>query len=339
MNRTALVTLAGVLALSACSSVGSTAGNPSAHSVSPNSVKIAPYTIPSTTSAAAQKSESTAKAKRSTKDIGDPSSGYVGQIPDFTGDMDFLDAPNFGPGAQINLAIVGVEAMASGKAYDLVTYDIPVVINTLDFQRQSLILGSNTLPGITYDGVRLMIDPTQSTVVSNGQTYPMAFGTFDPSTHAFAPGAPGVANFDIAMPFDGSAGNVHLLMDFNAVDSIVLANGVAQVGPALIGTNAAHSAVIAGSIVNNAGAPVSNATIQAINADGSVVATTVSAADGTFELHAIHSGSYRVIISNNYLPRNGHAIVSSNAGTTGVLPAIPVTIPDGYRADLGQVQD
>jgi hypothetical protein len=339
MNRTALATLAGVLALSACSSGGSTAGNPTMRSLSPNSVKMAPYSIPTTTSAAAQKSESAAKAKRKIKDCVDDGTCIVGGIPTFLGDLDFLDAPNFGPGAQINLAIVGVEAMASGTAYDLVTYDTPVLVNTLDFQRQALVLGSNTLPAISFDGVRVLIDPTQSSVVSNGQTYPMTFGTFDPNSHAFVPSSAAIGSFDVAMPFDGSAGNVHLLMDFDAIDSVALVNGVAQVGPALIGTNGSQSAVIGGSIVNNAGAPVSNATVQAINPDGSVAATTVSANDGSFELHAIRSGSYQVMISNTYMPRNGHVVTSSNADGTGALPAIPVTIPAGYRADLGQVQD
>src|SRR5471030_2725541 len=282
MNRSALVTLAGVLALSACSGGGSTRLVARTAS-SPSSIKMAPYTIPSTTSPAAQKSESAAKAKRSLKDF------YTGGTPTFDGGMDFLDAPNFGPGAQINLAIVSVKAMSAGTAYDLVSYDTAVVVNTLDFQRESLSLGSNTLPAIAYDGVRMMIDPTQSSVVSNGQTYPMTFGTFDPQTHAFTPSSDAIASVDVAMPFDGSAGSVRLLVDFDAIDSIALVNGVAQVGPALIGTNAAHSAVIAGSVVNNAGGPVSSATVQAIRPDGSVAATTVSADDGSFELHAMRS--------------------------------------------------
>jgi hypothetical protein len=339
MNRTALVSLAGVLALSACSSGGSTAGNPTMHSLSPNSVKVAPYAIPTTTSAAAQKSEDAAKAKRKTKDCNDDDTCYNGGTPQFTGDMDFMDAPNFGPGAQINLAIIGVKAMSAGVAYDLVTYDTAVVVNTLDFQRQALILGSNTLPSINFDGVRVLIDPTQSSVVSNGQTYPMTFGTFDPNSHTFTASSAAIGSFDVAMPFNSSGGNVHLLMDFDAIDSIALVNGVAQVGPALIGTNGAQSAVIAGSIVNNAGAPVSSATVQAINPDGSVAATTVSANDGSFELHAIRAGSYNVVISNTYMPRNGHTVTAVNADQTGTLPAIPVTIPAGYRADLGPVQD
>lgn len=330
MNRSALVILAGVFALSACSGGGSTSS--AARTASPSSIKMAPYTIPSTTSPAAQKSESAAKAKRSVKD-------YNGGQPTFDGGMDFVDAPNFGPGAQINLAIVGVKAMSAGTAYDLVSYDTAVVVNTLDFQRESLNLGSNTLPAISYDGVRMMIDPTQSSVVSNGQTYPMTFGTFDTQTHAFTPSSDAIASVDVAMPFDGSAGSVQLLIDFDAVDSIALVNGIAQVGPALIGTNAAHSAVIAGSVVNNAGGPVSSATVQAVRPDGSVAATTVSANDGSFELHAIRAGSYQVVISNSFVPRHGHVVTSSNADTTGALPAIPVTIPDGYRADLGQVKD
>jgi hypothetical protein len=338
MNRIALVTLAGIFALSACSGGGSTASRTAAHSASSSSIKIAPYQIPSTTSTTAQASEQAAKAKkRSPKDDGDQD--LSGQIPTFTGDLGFLDAPNFGPGAQINLAVVGVSAMSNGTAYGLVTYDTAVVVNTLDFQRTQLELGSNTLPAIAYDGLRLMIDPTQSSVVSNGQTYPMTFGTFDSQTHAFQANASGIQNVDVAMPFDGSSGNVHLLMDFDAVDSVALVDGVAQVGPTLIGTNGSKSAVIAGSVINSAGAPVVNAVVQAVNPDGSVAATTVSANDGSFELHAIRAGSYQVTFSNSYMARHGHLITSQGADSGAVIAPISVTIPNGYRADLGQIQD
>jgi len=339
MNRIALVTIAGIFALSACSGGGSTAGHTSVQPSSARSIKMAPYQIPTTTSAAAQASEKAAKAKKKPLDDCDPNNDYGGGAPDITGDLDFLDAPNFGPGAQINLAIVGVNAISNGSAYSLVTYDTAVVINTLDFQRQSLSLGSNSIPAIAYDGLQIVIDPSQSSVVSNGQTYPMTFGTFNPQTFAFQPSAAGIQSINFSVPFNGSQGNVHLLMDFNGVDSIALVNGVAQVSPALIGANAANSAVIGGSVVNNAGAPVVNATIQALNADGSVAATTVSANDGSFELHAINAGNYQVVVSNSFVPVSGQTVSAIGADGAAPLTAIPVSVPAGYRADLGQIQD
>ncbi|MFN2460817.1 MAG: carboxypeptidase regulatory-like domain-containing protein [Candidatus Velthaea sp.] len=330
MNRRVLAALAGVLALCACSSGG--ASLPRNATLSASDARSAPYTIPVSTSATAQDAERRAKAKRRT-----PKDSYGG-VPTFSGSADFMDAP-LDDARQVNLAIVGVDAMSGGVAYPLVEYDTAVIVNALDFQRSALNLGSNDLPALAYDGLRLKIDPAHSSVVKGSTTYPMVFGTVDAATRAFTPGAGGIQSINFAMPFDGSSGSAELYMDFSAVDSIAIRDGVAQVAPRLHGAPRRQSGVITGTIVNHAGSAVVNATIQAVRDDGTVAATTVSAADGTFELHGIRAGTFQITVYNVYVTAAGQTISAQNADFLRPLNAMAGTVPNGYRLDLGLISD
>ncbi|MFN2461416.1 MAG: hypothetical protein ABR591_12125, partial [Candidatus Velthaea sp.] len=272
MHRTALLALTALVTLSACSTGAPSAGAPPANDAlrSSSMVKAAPYQVPIVTSPAVQDAERRAKAQTRWR------KNSYGGTPTFSASADFTDAPNFGPGSQINLAIAGVQAVSAGTNYPLVSYDAPVIINVLDYQHTALSLGSNLIPAISYDGLILSIDPSKSTVVTNGQTYPMQFGSFDRRSHAFSPSPSGIQNVFFALPFDGSSGDGHLMIDFAAIDSIALVNGVAEVGPMLRGAKVSNSAVIAGTLVSNAGAAVANATVEAIAADVGTTASTVS---------------------------------------------------------------
>lgn len=330
MNRAAFAAAAAVLALSACS--GGATSMPRGGGVSPAGARLAPYAIPVSTSATALEAERRAKAQRRT-----PKDSYGG-VPTFSGSADFMDAP-LDDARQVNLAIVGVDAMSGGVAYPLVQYDTAVVVNALDFQRSALQLGSNTLPAIAYDGLRMNIDPAKSSLVKGTATYPMVFGTIDPATRAFVPSAPGVQSVTFAMPFDGSSGSAELYMDFNAVDSIAIRDGIAQVAPRLHGAPRRYSGVISGTIVNHAGAAVVNATVQAVRDDGTVAAATVSGSDGSFELHGIRAGTFQITVYNVFVTASGQTIVAQNADSLDALAAMAGTVPDGYRLDLGRIND
>jgi hypothetical protein len=334
MNRISLLALTGLFALSACSggfSPATSAGG--ARAAATSSFASEPYTMPVTTSPVAQEAERRYKASaRAPK--------YGGGIPGIIGLLDFCDAPKFGAADQVNLAIVEVDAMSAGAAYPLVNYDTAVVINALNFKSSALELGSNTIPAIAYDGLRLTVDPSQSNVVVGGKTYPMVFGTFASSHgHNFTPiGSATSATVDFAMPFDGTAGNVQLIMDFDAFESVFISGNVAQVGPAVHGTMFAKAGVVIGTVVNKSGAPVSNATVQAIAQDGSVAATTATQGDGTFELHGIAGATYSIIVLNTFVTQSGDT-VSAQGADSGSPPPITLTVQRGTRLNVGTIKD
>jgi hypothetical protein len=336
MNRIALVSLTGLFALSACSAGGfSPTSSPGNKLASASAFTTAPYSMPVTTSADAMAAERAAKAtQRSGKGVG-------GQIPTITGILDFVDAPKFGPADQVNLAIVGVDAMSAGTAYPLVMYDKAVVINALNFKQSALQLGSNDIPAIAYDGLTLMVDPSQSNVVMNGKTYPMVFGTYPSHSNNFIPtGSATLATINFAMPFSAASGTVQLIMDFDANQSIDIVSNVAQVAPVLHGTTYGTAGVISGSVVNSAGGPVGSATVQAIAADGNVAATTSTAGgDGSFELHGIAGGTYQIVVSSSFTMPSGSIVTAQGADSSAVIAPLTVVVPSGYRLSIGSIQD
>ncbi len=259
-----------------------------------------------------------------------------GGIPAFAS---ILDASNFSPGSQVNVAITEIDAMAAGVAYPIVQFTSPVVVNVLNYQTSALALGSNTIPAIPYDGVQYIVDPTQSNVVTNGQSYPMVFGTF--ANRAFTPSGGGLASLFFPAPVDASTASPSFVIDFDTAQWIDLRNGVAEVGPQGGGTVWPQSAVINGTIVNAAGQPVSGATVAIYDPSGTLARATISGSDGTFELHALYAGSYSMVVYNAYAPQNADdTLTATGNDPVGASIAGPsITVPAGYRLQVGTIQD
>ena len=179
MNRIALVSLASLFALSACSGSGFSPSTSPATSVrSDAAFAVQPYSVPVETRADVNAAQTGGTHSSAAEATSRSAKGYTGGLPSIFGLLDFIDAQKFASGDQINLAVIGVDAMSGGTAYPLVSYSSEVTINILNFKTSALELGGSDIPAIAYDGLRLKIDPSQSNVVVNGQTYPVAFGGY-----------------------------------------------------------------------------------------------------------------------------------------------------------------
>ncbi|MFN2460816.1 MAG: carboxypeptidase regulatory-like domain-containing protein [Candidatus Velthaea sp.] len=330
MKRSALLALTALLALSACS--GGSAVPASAPARMPSGAALAPYQIPVVTSVETQAAEGAAKSTaRSIKNS-------YGGVPTMFASLSFIDAP--GGVDAVNLAIVGVEALGNATAYPLATYDKPVTIDALNFRHTALLLGSNDIPAIAYDGLRFIIDESKSSVVRGGRTYPMVVGSYDKATRAFAASAGPIVPIDFAMPFEGGAGgSLQLIMDFSAFESIRIAGGVADVAPVMHGASLVRSGVIVGKVVNSHGTPVVDATIEAVGDDGSIAATAPTGSDGAFELHGMRAGSYHVVVANTFETKSGQTVTAQHATRSESFAPASVYIPEGYRCDVGGIAD
>ena len=228
--------------------------------------------------------------------------------------------------------------MANGVAYPVIQYTSPVVVNMLDLRTSALDLGGASFPAMACDGLRFVIDPAQSSVNVNGTSYPTQFGSFG-TGFKFTPSTSALDNVDVAMPFNPTLGQTSLLVDFNVLDSVVLQGTTALIGPS---TKAVHwnaSAVVTGTIVNSAGQPVRGATISALASDGSVAAVSLSNRTGHFEIHAIAGGSYSINFANSHVARSGASILAQGADPGAAPASIFVSVPAGYRIDLGNITD
>lgn len=316
--------LSALVALSACSGGSSQSGaTPSLRSSA--SYTLAAYRMPLATGPVADKIQAMSRRTKTS----------YGGTP-----LLITDAPEFSAGDQVNFALSEVDALADGVAYPVIQYSSPVVVNVLSLRSTALLLGNAIFPAMVFDGIRFVIVPSQSGVVVNSVSYPATFGAFDPATKNFNPSpSASTVNVDVPMSYDETQGAVPLLVDFNVMESVALSGASALIGPAAKPTNWNNNAVIVGTILNAAGSPVRGATLNAVATDGSLSATSVSNRYGQFELHAIPGGSYSVSVANSHVSRSGAAI-SASAADPGVTPApLSVSVPAGYRINLGTISD
>jgi len=352
LNRIALVSLASLIALSACSSGGvSPSTAPAASDRADSAFSVQPYSIPVVTdpkvNAAQTGGTHSSAAENASRSAKDYNGGNPSLLGDIFGLLDFIDAPKFGSSDQINLAIMGVDAMSSGAAYPLVSYSGDVIVNALSFQSSALELGGSNIPAIAYDSLRFRLDPSQTSVVVSGKTYPVAFGSY--SHGNFIPtGSAAEVDAVFPMPFGSNNGinstsnsgsTVQLLVDFDAFDSVDIVNGVAQITPKLHGAVFVASSVIDGTVISKAKSPVSGATVQALNPDGSIAATSSTAGDGTFELHGIAGGNYSIVVLNSFTDASGATLTAQGADKNVNLSPIGVSVPAGFKLNLGNIRD
>jgi hypothetical protein len=223
--------------------------------------------------------------------------------------------------------------------YPIVQFPIPVVIDVLNYSSSALLLGAGIVPAIQYSGVQYVIDPAKSSVVINGKTYPMSFGTTSNSTFSPSPG--GMAALYFPDPVNASTTQPNFLVDFNAATWITIANGVADVAPTGSGTVLSDAAVIQGTILNKAGGPVSGAIVSAYGPDGVIVNSGPSSSNGTFEIHAISGAGYSLVVWNTYAPVSS-IITNQATGNDPVgwtVKGPTVTVPAGYSVNVGTIKD
>jgi hypothetical protein len=258
----------------------------------------------------------------------------IGNIPLVSGLLcvvvDLLDAPLVDAGdAQVNLGLVGINALSNGVATPLVQNATPQVVNLLALQQiaQQYIAG---LPPGSYDTLQLVVDPTTSSVVYHGTTFPVQFGNVPSSSGDYA-------GIDSAVAFSGTAGGtVTVTADFNVFESVDIEGGVAQIDPQVV--IAMNAGDVAGNLVNAAGGPVSNAVVLALDQNGNILNTTITDGNGNFTLHALSAGSATLVVQNAYTSASGEDATANGADATPP-PPVPITVPGGSSLAVGSLTD
>jgi hypothetical protein len=248
--------------------------------------------------------------------------------------VSLFDAPVNGiPGIKVNIGIDAVQVVkADGSAVPFVTNPKPVVVNLLDLQSHSQDFNGSA-PAGTYSSVRMLIDPKTTNVTIGKFTIPILWGT------AAQPLTSSVISVDFPCNFmlTGLAGSApHVTLDFNVLRSVKYANGAIYVQPSVSAANAA--AQVKGRVTNAAGKNVANAAVLALDALGNVVNDTVTASDGTFQLHAIPPGIYTIQVRNSYVTPLGEAITASG-NDAGAAPAIPAVLGPNDNVNLNDITD
>ena len=241
--------------------------------------------------------------------------------------IQLYDAPLVDSGsAQVNLALDGINVLLNGVSTPVVTNASPVMVDLLSLQTtaQSYLA---SVPAGSYDTVQLVVDASQSNVVENGVTYPVQFGTIPTA-------AGSLVGIDAPAAISGSANaNVAVTVDFNVLESVAFAGGIAQVDPQLV--IATDAADVAGTVQNAAGQPVSGAAVLALDANGNVLNSAISASDGTFDIHALAGGNATIVVQNSYTSDSGAVVQATGMDTSGAPPPHPVAITAGSHINIG----
>ena len=332
MKNFAIIAVVATLALSACAGGGTTAGRTLAQPTSAQT--LTPYRVPLTHSAAID-----AAAALGAQQPGLRKPSDLGSTSTFNATIAILDAPRFGTGAQVNVAILGVEAVgADGIAYDVINYTTPMVVNMLAYQSSALVLGHALLPRQNYTTLRLVVKGSASSVVAWNTTYRVSYGYYD-FTHVFTPAPSDISTVDFPVHLNMSTGDATLLADFNTVESVKIRAGIALIGSRFGSAPYSDSSVIVGTVANAAGTPVDSAVVAAVDANGNVAATTLTGADGSFEVHAIVGGVYHLVVHNDYVAASGDRIVANGADGTADVSGPTVAVPGGFKITIGPIAD
>lgn len=339
MKRLTALTITSLLALSACSG-GGTSATRAPGAVAPSLTKptLSAYRVPLVHKASVD-AAAAAGAKLHQAQAGTRGTQGLGGMPTFDAYFALIDAPRFGAGAQVNVAILGVQAVGDdGVAYSIASYPSPVVVNMLDYKTSALVLGHNVIPAQNYTTLRLVVQSSASSLFAWGNSYPVSFGYYD-GTHHFTAAPSDISTVDFPVKIDVNAAAPTVIADFNTVESVKVRNGQAYFGSRIAAAPYDNSSVITGTIVNNAGNSIGSAVVAALDSTGAVVSTTMANDDGTFEIHAITGGVYQLMVYNNYTTASGDQIVSNGADSVSDLTGPQIAVPGGFKVNVGNITD
>jgi hypothetical protein len=261
---------------------------------------------------------------------------FLGGAPSAKVNIALYDAPLSNmPGVKVNVALAGVQLLASNGAVPFVSYSQPRVVNLIDLQKNPLTFDGTT-PSGQYTGVRLLIESAHSNVVIGNMTIPIVWGTPDHPTTS-----PVIAvDFNVAFAagkiVNLNSSSTEITLDFNVMQSVRFANGTIYVQPSVTAANAA--AQVTGKIKNAAGKPVTNASVLATDLTGHLINVTATAADGTFTLHALTPGAYTIAVKNSYVTASGET-VTATGNDAGAAPSQLIVLSPEDKLELDSLVD
>jgi len=243
----------------------------------------------------------------------------------------------------LNLAIVRIDAIKDGQPVTIASYDKPKMVDVLAHQEgNGENIGAVQSDKVHYDGLTIVVDPTQSNAQTKKTTYALSFvnaatqSTVSAGTATTTSlDAPNAVSMTTMEPFD-VAGNTSVDMDFNAYESLGDVSGGAVLTRPTMFLNAHDTdAKIKGTVVNAFNDAVSGATVVAIDSNGNVANTVWTGKDGKFSLHTIGAGTFHLLVYNVYENAAGtmHSADNNTASLgNGLNSNLPV---DGGTVTIG----
>jgi len=255
--------------------------------------------------------------------------------------VSLMDAPFSMSGqtvTEVNVALKEVDLIGSGGHQVLATFTPDNVINLLNFQNTPLTVATAAIPAGVYQQFRLILDTssTATNIVVNGTMFPLTIPSatgpsgFGANTTVDSGTGPGTSGIKVNAHFTAQGGFTYgFIIDFNAAESIVLANGNYMMKPVLVATAVATSGAIAGTVTNSVNkGPVVNAQALA-EQGGSPVNSGVTDATGHYQINALASGTYSVVVNNTWTNQAGQPMTATNGNGPDPFTVNGVNVVNG----------
>ncbi|MBV9269909.1 MAG: carboxypeptidase regulatory-like domain-containing protein [Candidatus Eremiobacteraeota bacterium] len=247
----------------------------------------------------------------------------VGGIGTRTVNVNLMDAApvlSIGNVQHVNLAVTRIDVLQGGNYVTITSYSTPHIIDVLAHQYDNgASAGAGLVNPVTYDGVRLAVDTTQSNVQTATSTYPMSF--VNASTQASSGlGSNTTTSFEstnivdmtvnrsIAISSDSTDG---VELDFNAYESLADGNSNSVIArPTLFSSSQEQAGRIQGTVLNSSGNPVVGATVVAVDSQGYGNSCSTDA-NGQYLLHTLRPSTYQLYVYNGYRTASGEVHYAS----------------------------
>lgn len=263
--------------------------------------------------------------------------------------------PNLGGKAlqHLNIGIREIDVVSNGATTMLAKYDTPRVVDVLahqDDNGEPVARSSGDMQ--TYQQVRFVVDIASSraqfgrndTRQLNFLTNTSTFSSVQAGANTVTtPDGPGTVDITVTQPFSMPKGSdPDVRVDFNAYESVsMLQDGSLTAVPALFVAPMSDLGSIGGSVLNAKGKPVQNATIVAVASNGSIGNTTFTDDKGRFRVGTLRSGTYQLMIYNQYTTASGQHVGANGASSNAQVitgPAVTVT-GSGKTTAVGTLAD
>jgi hypothetical protein len=254
----------------------------------------------------------------------------------------------------VNLGISEIEVIGNGQKPTVVdSFSPPDVVNILNYTSSSspLTFPSSSIPSGTYSQVRFILNTADTTITVNGTTSQLFVpsGTcegFSSSNQTCTDSGNGQGTagvkVNLSPHLNAVSGGVYaFILDFNAQESIVLANGQYIMKPVIVASATNIAGSLSGTVLNQAGSPVSNALVEA-EQNGAVINTGVTDASGGFTINSLLAGTYNLVVLNQYTTVAGTSETASGydnsvGSTLDVSGSFTVTA--GNTTSTGNITD
>lgn len=256
----------------------------------------------------------------------------------------------------INLGVLEIDAIKDGQATVLASYSTPKIVNVLAHQDDAgEAVADSAVSGTSYDSLRVVVDIASSAVQIgpswNLQTLPLNFLVNTSTSSSVAAGAntttvsdgPAAVDMVVTQPFNIPADQSQTVrLDFNAFESLALVGNTLLSRPSLFVAPTGDLGVVRGHIQTSAGDAVKHAAVVAVAPNGSIGNTGFTNGLGNFVIGTLRSGTYRLMIYNNYTNASGaqfNATAPSTVNTQQILTGPSVTVTGGQTTYTDTIAD